>query len=212
MRKWQAIVILVIVCGSLAASDTTDPVKNYLANPSLEGFQLAVKHLENGIAQDPLKLQPRLYLHYLCDLEAERTMEALLADAANLAPGERFSLANYLLGNEEYQKAVSLYDAINKDYPTWSCPWRHKGEALYKMKDFQAASEALSQAIATNENHYDAYIWMAKAQKELGLYREALTNLEKAMTLDPNAEESDEEAISEDEIHTLHQELKARLQ
>ena len=212
MRQFFIISILLAGCVLLSANSATDPVQAYLDAPDSASFQKAVSHLTTQLGAEGSNFRTRLYLHYLCDLEAERTMKALLADAADLAPGERFSLANYLLGKEEYQKAVSLYEGINKDYPTWSCPWRHKGEALYKMKDFAAAQTALTQAIATNENHYDAYIWMAKVQKELGLYREALTNLEKAMKLDPNAEESDDEAISEDDIHKLHQELKARLQ
>ncbi len=195
----------------LYSTPASDPVKAYLESPDISGFQAAVSQLSTQLGNEESDFRARLYLHYLCDLEAQRLMDGLLAEADSLAPGERFSLANYLLGKEEYQAAVKLYDAINEDLPNWSCPWRHKGEALYKLEDYQRAMTALEQAIATNPEHYDAYIWMAMTQKELGLYKEALANLDKARTLNPAEEGHEDEEIPTEDINKLYKELQELL-
>lgn len=213
MKNLLILIVMMMMMGALLSAEApADPVKQYLNAPDYTSFRAAVEHLNAQMKPEGDNFRTRLYLHYICDLEATRILDDLMENSASLAPGERFSLANFLLGKEDYKTAVKLYDAINTDLPNWSCPWRHKGEALYKMGDFQSAMSALEQAIATKLDHYDAYIWMAKTQKELGLHKEALANLEKAMTLDPDEEGHDDEEISEEDIQKLFKELRALLQ
>lgn len=129
-----------------------------------------------------------------------------------LSTGERFAKANDLLAKEEYKMAIEMYEGLNKDFPAWSCPWRHKGEAYYKLKNYPAATKALEEAIATNENHYDAYIWLAYSLSEQKMYKEALQNLEIAMKLSPEEEESKDEEISQEHLEKFYNELKQKLQ
>jgi len=211
MRKFIIMLFLLGLVTLWADENAADPVKAYLESPDISGFQAAVAQLSTQLGNEDSDFRARLYLHHLCDLEARRMLDGLIADADSLAPGERFSLANYLLGKEEYQAAVKLYDAINEDLPNWSCPWRHKGEALYKLEDYQRAMTALEQAIATNQNHYDAYIWMARAQKELGLYPDALANLDRARKLNPGEEGHEDEEIPAEDIDKLYKELQELL-
>jgi len=211
MRKFIIMLFLLGLVTLWADENAADPVKAYLESPDISGFQAAVAQLSTQLGNEDSDFRARLYLHHLCDLEARRMLDGLIADADSLAPGERFSLANYLLGKEDYQTAVQLYDAINEDLPNWSCPWRHKGEALYKLKDYQRAMTALEQAIATNQNHYDAYIWMARAQKELGLYPDALANLDRARKLNPGEEGHEDEEIPAEDIDKLYKELQELL-
>ena len=211
MRKFIIMLFLLGLVTLWADENAADPVKAYLESPDISGFQAAVAQLSTQLGNEDSDFRARLYLHHLCDLEATRMLDDLIADADSLAPGERFSLANYLLGKEEYQAAVKLYDAINEDLPNWSCPWRHKGEALYKLEDYQRAMTALEQAIATNQNHYDAYIWMARAQKELGLYPDALANLDRARKLNPGEEGHEDEEIPAEDIDKLYKELQELL-
>jgi tetratricopeptide (TPR) repeat protein len=102
---------------------------------------------------------------------------------------------------------IKIYDELNAESPGWSCPWRHKGQAFYNLKRYKEAASALTQAIETNREHYDAYIWMARTQYMLKKYQAALTNLEIALTLSPSAEESPGETISEDSIKAFYREL-----
>jgi len=192
------------------AEAESNPLNDYLNNPTATTYKLAVSTLCDNIIKGENINHNKLNLAYITTYESSRLMEDLQVNADSLATGDRFMLANMLLGNEEYAKAVVLYDGLNRDYPNWSCPWRHNGEALYKLKQYDAAVTSLTQAIATNTEHYDAYIWMAKALKEQGKYKEALKNLEKAITLSPEAEESEDQAVSQEEIKALLKELKKK--
>ncbi|MDD3235381.1 MAG: tetratricopeptide repeat protein [Candidatus Cloacimonetes bacterium] len=192
------------------AEAESNPLNDYLNNPTATTYKLAVSTLCDNITKGENINHNKLNLAYITTYESSRLMEDLQVNADSLATGDRFMLANMLLGNEEYAKAVVLYDGLNRDYPNWSCPWRHNGEALYKLKQYDAAVTSLTQAIATNTEHYDAYIWMAKALKEQGKYKEALKNLEKAITLSPEAEESEDQAVSQEEIKALLKELKKK--
>jgi hypothetical protein len=48
---------------------------------------------------------------------------------------------------------------------------------------------------------------MAKIQYQLKKYKPALKNLETALTLNPEAEESNDEVLSENSIRALHEDL-----
>jgi tetratricopeptide (TPR) repeat protein len=145
---------------------------------------------------------------YIAENEVSRLLNDLDSIKAELSTGELFTLANIYLSRSEYKHAVALYDSLNEAYPKWSCPWRHKGEAYYRLKDFNEASAALQQAIATNAKHYDAYIWMAMTLKELGQYSAALKHLDKALELSPDAEQSEDDALSQAQIQSLYKELQ----
>ncbi|MBM4399533.1 MAG: tetratricopeptide repeat protein, partial [Candidatus Cloacimonetes bacterium] len=75
------------------------------------------------------------------------------------------------------------------------------------LKRFQDAEVSFQKSIDTNPNHYDAYVWMAKAQYQMKKYKPALKNVEKAMTLNPEEEGSHDEEISDKEVITLHEAL-----
>jgi len=130
------------------------------------------------------------------------------ADMDNLKPGERFALANLYLERDKYDDAISIYNLLNEATPKWSCPWRHKGEALYKSGNYDAAKKSLEMAIETNKEHYDAYLWYAKTLYELKDYKNALRALETAFDLTEELEDSEyDQVIPEEEINQLYQEL-----
>ena len=209
MKNFVMIIALCLTALSLWA-EAADPLEGYLASPGAESFGEAVDYLNTVAQSSDNEVLCRIQMLYIMNLESERLIDGLLAEADSLQAGQRFNLANVLLGMEKLDQAVALYDAINRDYPNWSCPWRHKGEAYYKMGEYEEAVAALTQAIATNVNHADAYIWMAYALNELGQYAQALENLEHGLSLSP--EESEDGAIPDQQIQALLQELHQRLQ
>jgi tetratricopeptide (TPR) repeat protein len=210
MKHLFLLSLALCICGLVFAQEVT-PLNEYLKNPGTSNFSKAVSTLDNTISKGEKVNLSKLHLAYIADFEAKRLMEELITNADALAAGERFTLANMLLGKEQYPQAVMVYNSLNKEFPNWSCPWRHKGEAHYKLGNYQESVKALTESIRTNEQHYDAYVWMAYALNKLERYPEALQNLEKAMTLSPEEEESDDEVISEEEIQRLYNELKSKV-
>ncbi|HOH46255.1 MAG TPA: tetratricopeptide repeat protein [Candidatus Cloacimonadota bacterium] len=212
MKRCILMICLFLTALALCA-EATSPLDDYIDAPDAASFEEAISYLNETAAVPAQEVLSRIQKLYVLNLETERVIDGLLAEADSLPAGQRFSLGNVLMGMEKLDQAVALYDAINRDYPNWSCPWRHKGEAYYKMGEYEEAVAALTQAIATNRDHVDAYIWMAYALNELGQYAQALENLEHALSLDPDdGGEHEDEAIPDEQVQALLQELRQRLQ
>ena len=209
MKHPILITLLICLTGVLPAAG--DPISDYLQEPGPSTFKLAAVNAAEAIEKNEATNRNKLYLAYIADMESGRLLNELFQTSDSLAAGERFMLANILLGKEDFARAIELYDSINKDLPNWSCPWRHKGEASFRLKDYEAAALALDQAIATNTSHYDAYIWMALTLNELGRYSEALSNLDRAMQLPLEAQTCEDEELAPEDIKILYEELKGKV-
>ncbi len=209
MKKIVLLTLAILLCGIVFAQDN-DPVSSYLDSPNPSAFTPAISSIYESISSGTNVTRSKIYSLYLMNVETRRLVDELMVTADSLPAGERFSLANVLLGMEMLDQAVALYEGLNEDYPTWSCPWRHKGEAYFKLGEFEAAAGALQEAINTNENHQDAYLWMAFALNELGEYAAALENLERALSMENTEEGGEDSAIPQEQIEALHRELLER--
>jgi len=210
MRLLLIIALTLIISGLLAAEES--PVEAYLSNPGMQSHALALDHLRAQYSSNPQELQLTLNLAYILNHEAVRLMDLASQRLDEMGPGERFGLANMYLEMQQYEKAITIYDNINKESPKWSCPWRHKGEALFRSGQYDLATKSLEQAIETNKEHYDAYVWQAKALYRLGRYEDAKVAMDTAFKLDPEAEDSDyDDALSEDELKNLYQDILDKL-
>ena len=206
MKKFTFIILGLLGFAFYYAQES--PVTLYLQNQNLETYQQAVNYLIQIDKEGKSGMQAKLNLAYISNLESLRLMELAKADMDNLQPGERFALANLYLERDKYDDAISIYNLLNEATPKWSCPWRHKGEALYKSGNYDAAKKSLEMAIETNKEHYDAYLWYAKTLYELKDYKNALRALETAFDLTEELEDSEyDQVIPEEEINQLYQEL-----
>jgi len=206
MKKLSLITLGLLILNFCLAQES--PVTLYLQNQNLETYQQAVNYLLKIDKEDNSGMQAKLNLAYISNLESLRLMDLAKADMDNLKPGERFALANLYLERDKYDDAITIYNLLNEATPKWSCPWRHKGEALYKSGNYDAAKKSLEMAIETNKEHYDAYLWYAKTLYELKDYKNALRALETAFDLTEKLEDSEyDEVIPEEEINQLYQEL-----
>ena len=206
MKKFTFIMLGLLIVVLYCAQES--PVTLYLQNQNLETYQQAVNYLIQIDKEGKSGMQAKLNLAYISNLESLRLMELAKADMDNLKPGERFALANLYLEMDKYDDAISIYNLLNEATPKWSCPWRHKGEALYKSGNYDAAKKSLEMAIETNKEHYDAYLWYAKTLYELKDYKNALRALETAFDLTEELEDSEyDQVIPEEEINQLYQEL-----
>ncbi|HPX10296.1 MAG TPA: tetratricopeptide repeat protein [Candidatus Cloacimonas sp.] len=206
MKKFTFIMLWLLIVVLYCAQES--PVTLYLQNQNLETYQQAVNYLIQIDKENTSGMQAKLNLAYISNLESLRLMDLAKADMDNLQPGERFALANLYLERDKYDDAISIYNLLNEATPKWSCPWRHKGEALYKSGNYDAAKKSLEMAIETNKEHYDAYLWYAKTLYELKDYKNALRALETAFDLTEELEDSEyDQVIPEEEINQLYQEL-----
>lgn len=204
--KRVTLLILALLCTAILLAET-NPVNSYFASPTDKTFAEAWKFCSDKLEQDSTQTGVKILMANLAILESNRIAQRVYPEYIKMSVGNKFQYANLLLAQNRFEEAIDVYIELNMNNPTWSCPWRHKGEALYNLHRYRDAETSFSKAIETNPEHYDAYIWMAKAQYKLKKYKPALKNLEKAMTLNPEEEESPDEVITDDAIKALHQEL-----
>ena len=182
----------------------------YQENSNFENFRKAIEHYNSNLSQDKDNFESNLYLSYLYFMEMNRNLERLKNNFDVLDNRTKFSFANLLLNLGRYDESITYYEKLNQESPNWSCPWRHKGEALMKLNRFEEAEKALQKAIETREEHYDAYVMLAEVQKEMGKYREALQTLNKGFSYKGKDIEDSEDEVTELDVKFLHLELLKR--
>ncbi|MBM4404289.1 MAG: tetratricopeptide repeat protein [Candidatus Cloacimonetes bacterium] len=210
MKKTLLFLTLALMLVALAAQEDVNPLRQYLDKPGLETFSKAMEYLTQLQIKAPENRQIEMQAAYFASMEINRILRETKEILAELSAGEQFLLGNILMSLDRLPEAVEIYDRINRDYPNWSCPWRHKGEALYKQKDYKAAVKALEQSIETNKEHYDAYVWAAFALYELKKYKQARKYLEIAFSLQAGEEGHYDEAIADVKIQELYEKLKQK--
>ncbi len=208
-RKILALTAAVLFV-ALAAQTNVNPLREYLNEPGLETFSAAMTYLAQMQAKDPTNRRVELQAAYFAGLEAKRIMETAKEKLESLNAGDKFLMGNILMALDRLPEAVEIYDQIILDNPDWSCPWRHKGEALFKMKNYKAAAKALDKAIETNKQHYDAYVWAAFNLYELKKYKQARQYLETAFSLNAEADGHHDEEIPGEKIRDLYEKLKKK--
>ena len=206
MNKRQIVLSLLLLISVVLPAqhglDDFEKYRNYLKEPNAENFLSAVQHYESLADEGYIN---RVLLANMYLSEFDKNLEKLEENYDSLTVHHKFSLANLLLAVGRYERCLEIYEQLTSDYPKWSCPWRHKGEALFKTNQLEAALAATIQAIETREDHYDAYIQLAEIQKEMADYQGALQSLEKALLYQ---ESYTEDEISEEYVGNLKKELE----
>jgi tetratricopeptide (TPR) repeat protein len=204
--KKQIIIMVFFIVASLFGqhgSSDFEEYMNYQKEPTIGHLIKAVKHYNAQLEGDS-KYTAHLMLAHIFHNEFQKNMDILDGDLDSLSTRTQFSYANLLLDIGQFEKSITIYDILNKNFPKWSCPWRHKGEALLKMEKYEKAEVATIKAIEVREDHFDAYVQLAVIQKDLGKYEEALRSLEKGLSY----HDSDpKEEVSDKEVEELYDEL-----
>ena len=206
----KLVLIIIVIASSLlfAEDDMLKEFNKYQENPTYENFITASNYFEGILKEDATNSQARLFVIYLHEMRMNSNMEYLSNNIENIDMKTKFQYANLLLELGQFENSIEIYNVLNENVPKWSCPWRHKGEAYYKSGDMTGAEVAFLKAIETRKEHYDAYVWLAKAQKELGKYKEALASLETGLSYKGKDIEDSEEEVATSEVDALHKELK----
>jgi tetratricopeptide (TPR) repeat protein len=200
MKKIVLMVLFAVLVSILFAGDGKhdnsefEYFNSYRDDQNAENFNTAI----NYYFQNENDYSSNLMLSYLCFMELEKNLEVLGSNLDSLNTRTKFSYANLLLELGKLDESIIIYDKLNEDVPKWSCPWRHKGEVLIKQNKLLEAETATLMAIETREDHFDAYVQLAKIQKDMKKYEEALKTLNKGLSYyssDPEEEVTDEEVI-----------------
>ena len=200
-----AIVAAIILPGAASAKDPS-LFSIYLKDRTPENFMKAFEHYES-LRADTANYSAAVVLAYLNLIELEKNLGILEENFEELSNKNMFSYANILLEMEEYDESIVIYEVLNEKSPKWSCPWRHKGEALWKKGDLADAVIALNKAIETRETHYDAYVMLSEVYNDMDECEKALGTLELGLTYYGKDIEDPEKEVSNKDVAFLHLEL-----
>ncbi len=207
MRKSiVALIAVVLVVSGAARAQEKSMFRIYLDDRTPDNFIKAFESYESQ-RKDTMSYDATVTLAYLNLMELEKNLDLLGANVENLGNRSKFQYANILLELERYDEAIDLYCQLNVKAPKWSCPWRHKGEAYWKKKDYADAVEALEKAIETRETHYDAYVMLARVLRDMGDNARALDVLEKGLTYYGKDIEDPEEEVNSLDMNFLYLDL-----
>ena len=178
--------------------------QDYFADPSFSTFEKAFESYSTQLSENAEDNNSRMMLSYLYMLEIERMLGEFETRIDSLAPNIKFQYANLLLGIGKYEECIEIYEGLNIEYPDWSCPWRHKGEAYFKSDELEQAEIALKRAIETRVEHYDAYVMLAEVKEEMGNYTDALATLETGFSYKGKDIEDPDEEITDLDVQFLY--------
>lgn len=206
----SALVVCLLVPAVISAQEAEkkepSPLQVYLADKTTDNF-LAAYNAYTAQMKDTVNYGALTTLAWLNVFELDKALETLKANEASLSNMNKFQYANILLELGRNEDAIALYAQINEKNPKWSCPWRHKGEAYFKMKDYPAAETALLKAIETRKEHYDAYIWLAETYRDWGQYDKGLKAIKDGMEQYGKDIEDPEKEYSSVDVAFLHLDL-----
>ncbi len=195
----KSLVLAIMVCLSMPAfvraQEPQSSFQVYLKDKTPESFLDAYYEYE-AERKDSINYDATIRLAWLTLFELDRNLEILKERASYLSSGTKFQYANVLLELGRHDEAIRLYDQLNEETPEWSCPWRHRGTALWKKGEYREAVASLQKAIETRKEHYDAYVVLAQVYKDMKQYKKAVRTLEEGLTYygqdieDPEKEQS----------------------
>jgi len=212
MRKFfVAAMVLCLVIPSLALSQEEEkkapsPLQVYLKDKTSQNF-IDAYNAYAAQSKDTINYGAVTSLAWLNLFELDQKLDMLKEHMGELKNMQKFQYANILLELDRNEEAIAVYENLNEASPKWSCPWRHKGEAYHKMKNYAEAEKALLMAIETRKEHYDAYIWLAEVYRDWGQYEKGLKAIDDGLKQYGKDIEDPEEEYSSVEVAFLHLDL-----
>lgn len=136
-----------------------------------------------------------VWMYYSRQQAEEQRQKAVVeaAKAAALAEEERKASAEAFLvqarsayDEGRYDQAMTLLDELVTQDPNHVEGWILHGRTLIKLKDPEGAMKDFSRAIGIDEKRTDALDYRAFLYIQRQMYDDAIADLEKILTLDPN--------------------------
>ena len=209
MKKLFALaLVLCLMAPALVAAQEKPPTpfQVYSNDQTPENF-ISAYNAYNTQMKDTADYAAVAMLAWLSYYELDRNLEALKANVASLTNMNKFQYANIYLELARYDEAIPLYEQLNEKSPKWSCPWRHKGTALWKSGRLDEAVKSLEMAIETRKTHYDAYVVLAQVYNDMKEYKKAVAAVETGLSYYGKDSEDPDKEMNTLEVQFLYLDL-----
>ena len=203
----KTILIIVLLASFVVLNSQTSQREvflEYYQDPSPENFLRAYHYFTEAAQQDSFPDRAMLYLMNIHKMEADNHLDYLLANIDSYRVGMKFQIANTLLSLRQFEKAVEVYEQVNETAPDWYRPWRRKGEAYLRLKEYSKAEIALKKSIELRSTYFDGHLMLAEVYLLQKKNKLALENIERAFQIQGSDPEDREEAYTTEEIDFLY--------
>jgi tetratricopeptide (TPR) repeat protein len=188
--------------GQDPAEPPLDNVREKLARSYLATGQndQAIRYLEDIVKDSPLRFETFQQLGELYEEKGDMDKalanyeHSLLLDASD--PRNHLRLADFLLKNKRYERAVDIMQAARKKFPDHAEIIYALAVSLSQAKRNNEAMAAFSDTLAAAENGHEEllnasfYFSYGAAAEQAGLYDKAAEFLKQSMELDPKSPEA----------------------
>ena len=205
MKKTVSIIILLVSCLALFSQiNPREIFLDYYRDPTPETFLEAYHYFTAAAQEDSFPDRAILYLMSIHKMESDNHLDYLLANIDDYRVGMKYQIANTLSNLRQFEKAIEVYEQVNESAPDWFRPWRRKGEAYLRLKDYAKAEAALKKSIEIRSTYYDGYVMLAEVYLLQKKNKLALENIEKAFQVQGSDPEDREEAYTDEEAAFLY--------
>ncbi|MEM9951901.1 MAG: tetratricopeptide repeat protein [Chloroflexota bacterium] len=155
-------------------------------------YETAIKIAEAGLDNHPNNIDLILKIvSYAIRLDDLQVAHDYLSQAENIDANNQFTRmarVEYDYFNEDYQSAYKLLRTMYREHQTSSLMLFYLGILHQKFKNFDDAIQIHSKYIASNRSDPSAYSFRAYSYQRLGKYRQALSDYDKAISLQTDYE------------------------
>ena len=205
MKKNILTIILLALCVALFSQiNPREVFLDYYKDPTPENFLVAYNYFITAAQEDSFPDRAILYLMSIHKMESDNHLDYLLANINNYRVGMKYQIANTLMSQRQFEKAIEVYEQVNTSAPDWFRPWRRKGEAYFRIKEYDKAEAALKKSIEIRSSHYDGYLMLSEVYLLQKKNKLALENIKKAYEVRGSDPEDREEAYTDEETDFLY--------
>jgi len=160
----------------------------------LKDTPAAIQALENSFSLQPINYSGLALATLYVSAKNPRALEIcdilLSTDTAAQQTDPIFMKGIYYSETKNYDKALEQFDeCIKRDWKMTDA-YIEKGIVWYEQKKYGQSLEIFKLASTVSNTNADTYFWMARCYEALGQKEEAITNYERALSLDRNFAEA----------------------
>lgn len=150
----------------------------------------AIEALERSFSLQPINYSGLALATLYASAKNPRALEICDLLLANDTAGQQtdpiFMKGVYYSETKQYDKALGQFDeCISRDWKMTDA-YIEKGIVLFEQKKYSSALEIFKLASTVSNTNADAYFWAARTYEALGKKQEAVTNYQRALSLDKN--------------------------
>jgi tetratricopeptide (TPR) repeat protein len=154
----------------------------------------AIEALEKSFSLQPINYSGLALATLYASAKNPRTLVIcdmlLRTDSAGQQTEPIFMKGVYYSEIKDYNKALQHFDeCIKRDWKMTDA-YIEKGIVLFDQKKTKEALEIFKLASTVSNTNADAYFWIGRSHESLGNNQEAITNYQRAISLDRNFEEA----------------------